>query len=98
MNKILMRDLADDCNESTSASFRQLTPKHFKHLIYLLFMVLWFGPLWLIVGILVTSLFYGPKQILPHVIFLTQNSFHEIHFGIDVLWKIYVEHRKNLSQ
>ena len=92
-----MMDLVDDCQNSTSASFRQLTPKHFKHLIYLLFMVLWFGPLSLTIGILGTSLFYGPKVILPHVVFLTQNSVHEIHFGIDVLWQIYIDHRNTLS-
>jgi hypothetical protein len=70
-----------------------IRPRHFKHLIYSLCMILWFGPISLAIGIFATGLFYGPKTIFPHVVFLSQNTFHEIHFGIDVLWKLYLKHR-----
>ena len=85
--------MRDEVCDLVDISTKTVMPKHFKHSIYTLFMLLWVGPIRLIVGICATALFYSPKVICPHIVFLLQNALHEIHFGIDILWKLYVEHR-----
>ena len=81
----------EDNNEQST---HKMTIKHFKHLIYVSSMILLFGPISLCIGIFATALFYGPKDIFPHVVLLSQNTFHEIHFVVDMLWRLYVRHRE----
>jgi len=57
-------------------------------------MIFWFGPVSLVVGIFATSLFYGPKNILPHISDLGQKTKKESEQLVKIITQYYTIYKE----